>query len=132
MVEQVGGRHYEAAAPGKQHCDLMEAHDVDYLTATATKYITRYDRKGSPAEDLAKAKSYVDRALQEQRGARRRVPLSALDTFYDANGLEPWKRMIINLLLAQGCGAELDFVSVSALLAHRVAELQLNDGSGIR
>lgn len=101
-IAQVGGTHYEAP-DGVQHWDLIEAHDISYLEATATKYIVRYDRKGTPLQDLRKARSYLQRVLQENRGARRRVRKPhKLERFVAANHLDDWKGTLLTLILFEG------------------------------
>ena len=81
--EQVGGDHYKADI---QHWDLMEQHDVAYLEATASKYVTRWQKKGG-SEDLRKSATYRERALVEERDARRLVPADELDAFFNENSL---------------------------------------------
>jgi len=64
MIKQVGGEHYEYGDPDNQHWDLMDRWDIEYLPATATKYIVRFDRKGTPKLDLEKSISYLEKQLQ--------------------------------------------------------------------
>ena len=53
--------HYQTAA-GIEAIDVIEALvGLDGHAANAIKYILRHKAKGRPAEDLAKAKWYVDR-----------------------------------------------------------------------
>lgn len=100
-VAQVGGTHYET--PGVlQHWDLMEAHDIAYLEANATKYIMRYDLKGTPAQDLRKAASYLDRVVAEGRTVLRVVPYEALDRFMRQGKLSDLKRALLLLILHHG------------------------------
>lgn len=70
FVEQVGGNHYRAAI---QHWDLMEACDVSYLEAVASKYIDRWRYKGTPLLDLHKAISY----LRKMNGRKVQRPVDA-------------------------------------------------------
>jgi hypothetical protein len=111
-VQQVDGDHYQAEY---QHWDLCEEHDVDYLAATATAYIVRYDRKGTPRKDLSKAKSYLEKMLKNQRGTRRLVPFTTLQRFYTANALGAGKRRLLNLILEDG--SEVSILSAVATLA---------------
>lgn len=96
--EQVGGDHYRASI---QHWDLMEEHDVAYLEATASKYVTRWQKKGG-SEDLRKSATYLERALVEERDARRLVPEEKLEAFFEENGLGGWERAIIRLIHRDG------------------------------
>ncbi len=107
FVEQVGGKHYQAEL---QHWDLMEAHDVDYLTATATKYLTRWRKKGTPKVDLGKAASYIEKAVKCRpgQGARRLVPQDQLDAFYAANRIHWMDAELISALLASGSHADFE------------------------
>lgn len=100
-VDQVGGKHYQAEV---QHWDVIEAHDVDYLLATATKYLTRWRKKGAPEVDLGKAASYIEKAIKCRpgQGARRLVSEDVLKPFYLANGVHWMDAEIMTLLLASG------------------------------
>lgn len=51
---QEGGEHYRAAAV--QPIDLILANDLDFCEGSVIKYVTRYRRKGTPLEDLRKAR----------------------------------------------------------------------------
>lgn len=106
-VAQVGGKHYEAEV---QHWDLMEAHDIDYLTATATKYLTRWRKKGTPKLDLGKAASYIEKALKcrSGQGARRLIQQPHLDAFYAANRIHWMDAELMSALLASGSHADFE------------------------
>ena len=41
---------------------------VGYCLGNVIKYVSRYDKKGSPAEDLQKAKVYLEWAVDMQMG----------------------------------------------------------------
>ena len=103
-VAQVGGTHYQAKT---QHWDLMERWDIDYLAGNATAYILRFDRKGTPRQDLEKAKSYLEKMLEGKRGTRRLVPFAALEEFYNDNKMDAGKRRLYNLILEGGTEAEI-------------------------
>lgn len=59
VVEQVGGKHYQAEY---QHWDLCDEHNVSYLESCATKYLSRWRDKGG-VQDLQKSRSYVEKRL---------------------------------------------------------------------
>lgn len=101
FVEQVGGEHYQASM---QHWDLIEAHDIDYLTATATKYLARWRRKGTPALDLGKAASYIEKALKCRpgAGALRLVPPFVFSQFVSANDCHHTDAALMKGLLVLG------------------------------
>lgn len=96
--EQVGGDHYKAEV---QHWDVMEEADVAYLEATASKYIVRWRKKGGP-QDLQKAATYLERALVEERGARRLVPAERLKDLVEENSLDPWDAALLELIHLDG------------------------------
>lgn len=48
---------------------VIEAWGLGFCLGNALKYIARCDRKGSPVEDLEKARWYIDRELQARRRA---------------------------------------------------------------
>lgn len=100
-VAQVGGEHYQAEL---QHWDLVEKYDVDYLIATATKYLTRWRKKGTPKLDLGKAASYIEKALlcRQGMGTLRLVPQDALNEFYLGNGIHWMDAELMSALLATG------------------------------
>jgi hypothetical protein len=64
MARQVGGMHYHSAFA---HWDWVLAIGMQYLEGNATKYLARWDKKGSPLMDLEKALSYVTK-LEETVG----------------------------------------------------------------
>ncbi len=67
--KQLGGDHYKSEY---EHWDFIEEHGIGYLEAAATKYISRWRRKGGRL-DLEKALHYVDK-LMELSVARHRLP----------------------------------------------------------
>ena len=96
-VAQEGGSHYQAEL---QHWDVMEEHDVEYLLATASKYVIRWRRKGG-AEDLRKAISYVRRKLVETPLVRRFVPVSAISALSQQYGMGTEETRILLMLHTQ-------------------------------
>jgi hypothetical protein len=59
---QPGGNHYG----GKkfQHWDLMAHNNIGYLEGCASKYASRWDRKGAPIVDLEKGIHYCDKIIE--------------------------------------------------------------------
>jgi len=104
MIKQVGGEHYEYGDPDNQHWDLMDRWDIEYLPATATKYIVRFDRKGTPKLDLEKSISYLEKQLQchPNKGCRRLVPLSEMEIWYQSNEVSGAKMVLLELVLVEG------------------------------
>jgi hypothetical protein len=98
-VAQVDGNHY-AAPPGWGHWDVMEAHDIAYLEATATAYIRRWDLKGTKIKDAEKALSYL--VKMGGRGARRVLPEATFNKYSNANGQDAEQRYIAWLVLVRG------------------------------
>jgi hypothetical protein len=62
MVDQVGGTHYKSVY---QHWDWVIDVSLPYLEANATKYVSRWWKKGG-VEDLKKALSYVGKLKVER------------------------------------------------------------------
>jgi len=66
-THQVGGRHYFDLAVQPWHA--MQAWMTDeefrgFLIGNAIKYLARSGAKGDAAEDLRKARHYIDKALE--------------------------------------------------------------------
>lgn len=67
MTEAVHHPAHYQSGDGIEAITVMEAMTgVDGNAFTAIKYILRHQRKGRPAEDLAKARWYVDRLAAAQ------------------------------------------------------------------
>lgn len=76
---QVGGDHYKpheeqafiATALGYnkpiEHWDLVLIRGYDYLQGNASKYLDRYDKKGTPIQDLEKAKHYIEKLIEVEK-----------------------------------------------------------------
>ena len=62
---QVGGSHYQTG--GMQHWDFVEHFRMDYFQGQITKYLLRW-RKKNGIEDLEKARHYLDKYIEIQRG----------------------------------------------------------------
>lgn len=93
-TQQVGGSHYAAEL---QHWDVMEDFDIEYLLATASKYIMRWRKKGG-LQDLKKSMSYIDRKLEENDIVRRVVSEGVLNRLADQYDLQGEERQILFLL----------------------------------
>lgn len=59
---QVGGNHYTKLLI--QPMDYSLANNLDPLQHTAIKYVTRYKDKGTPMEDLHKARHCIDMMIE--------------------------------------------------------------------
>lgn len=99
-TQQVGGTHYQAEL---QHWDVMEKHDIEYLLATASKYLLRHRKKGG-LEDLKKSLSYVERKLEESTVIRRFAAPEDLRRLADLYSLDTIEREILMLLHNQTMG----------------------------
>jgi hypothetical protein len=100
----------------------MEEHDISYLEANASKYIVRYDMKGTPAQDLRKASSYLLRLLQDRRGVRRRLDAAVLEPWLLKNGTSGFKDDLLRLILQVGTRPALE-VALSRIEA-QIKELE--------
>lgn len=56
-ISQVGGTHYSQTS--YQHWDWANDLQLSYPIAAATKYLYRWNAKGTPKQDLEKAISYI-------------------------------------------------------------------------
>jgi len=103
-VPQTGGSHYEFGNVDNQHWDLMDRWDIEYLAATASKYVVRYDRKGTPKLDLEKSISYLTKQLacHPNKGCRRTIPIDDMILWYESNPVLPRKQLILELIHCQG------------------------------
>jgi hypothetical protein len=101
-VAPVNGAHYDAEI---QHWDVMERWDIDYLVATATKYLLRWRKKGFPLIDLRKSRSFFEKARLTRIGGvqvRRTIPWLPLSEYMNANGVCGDERVIIVDVLGLG------------------------------
>lgn len=78
--KQVGGTHYKSSY---QHWDFMTETQLEYLPATATKYLSRWKKKNG-LEDLYKAKHYIDKYI-EVMTAREKKLLDETAAFISLN-----------------------------------------------
>jgi hypothetical protein len=103
-VEQVGGSHYKAGPPGRQHWDIIEKYDIGYLEGNASKYVARWRKKGMPQRDLRKAISYVNKIIVTRRpaAARRVAPPAVISNWCYENGMDATQTEIICLLHVMG------------------------------
>jgi len=62
LREQVGGDHYSKLAI--QPVTYINANGLSYLAGNVVKYITRFKSKGTPLQDLEKAKHYIDMLIE--------------------------------------------------------------------
>lgn len=65
LDRQEGGRHYKDFTI--QPVEFCYRNDIPYMEATAIKYLCRHRNKGR-AEDLHKAKHFIDLLLQMEYG----------------------------------------------------------------
>lgn len=46
----------------------VESHNMTFSQGNVIKYVTRYKRKGTPLQDLLKARDYLDFLIEQERG----------------------------------------------------------------
>ena len=78
---QVGGDHYKNYKI--QPIDFIYSNDLPFIEGCIIKYICRYNKKGTPIEDLKKIKHYVD-ILIEKEGEKDDT-LKAVGPYDDIN-----------------------------------------------
>ena len=59
--------HYKAG--GIETIDFIEAKRLGYHLGNVVKYVVRSDLKGSPVEDLKKARWYLQREIERREAA---------------------------------------------------------------
>ena len=62
LKEQVGGDHYSKLAI--QPVTYINNNRLSYLQGNVIKYTTRYKDKGTPIQDLKKAKHYIEMLIE--------------------------------------------------------------------
>ena len=74
--KQVGGTHYkqddEATAraldlgynKAVEHWDFARIRDYNYFQGNASKYLDRYDKKGTPIQDLKMSMHYIQKLIE--------------------------------------------------------------------
>ncbi len=50
---------------GIETIDYIVAKELNYLAGNVIKYVSRYEHKGKPLEDLHKARFYLNRLIEE-------------------------------------------------------------------
>jgi hypothetical protein len=88
----------------------MDRWDIEYLVGTASKYVVRWDRKGTPLLDLGKSASYITKQLacHPHIGCRRFIPYHQMIIWFEDNGLalevpvSAEKRLIMELIHVDG------------------------------
>lgn len=48
-----------------QPIDVVNAWDLDFYLGNVIKYISRFNHKGNPLEDIKKARWYLDKKIEE-------------------------------------------------------------------
>lgn len=94
---QHGGTHYQSDL---QHWDMAAINGMDYFTAAATKYVTRWRKKDGRIA-LDKAAHFVLKAAELRRArllrghGRERIPIAH---YAEANGLNALEEEICRVL----------------------------------
>ncbi len=86
---QVGGGHYKADQEDQalaemlgynkpvEHWDMVTMRRYNYLQGNASKYLDRYEKKGTPVQDLEKAKHYIEKLIEIETAKAERARLAA-------------------------------------------------------
>lgn len=59
--------HYGGSADPYEAIKVIEAWQLGFNLGNAVKYVARAERKGSPIEDLEKARWYLDREIANRK-----------------------------------------------------------------
>ena len=97
---QVGGDHYKSTY---QHWDWISAIKLPYLSATATKYITRYKKKQQPVQDVEKSQHYLEKFVEEEL-IRREEHIALTAHFISHNGITGEEKTILESLVLYQLG----------------------------
>lgn len=62
---QVGGDHYKGFAIGPT--DYILANGLGFCEGNVIKYVSRYPLKGTPVQDLLKAKHYLEFLIEREQ-----------------------------------------------------------------
>jgi hypothetical protein len=118
---QIGGDHYKTKY---EHWDLVIKTGMGYLEGCATKYVSRWRKKGGVA-DLEKALHYVDKILENPLVTGQTYPLNPenfnfelkteVEHFCRANDLSliGWERCVI-----------IDLITEEQELDHKITRLK--------
>ena len=69
---QVGGDHYKNFKI--QPFDFIYYNNIPFTEGCIIKYICRYEKKGTPIEDLKKIKHYVDMLIEKKKENLNDIP----------------------------------------------------------
>lgn len=119
----MGGTHYRARY---QHWDLVEDNDIDYLPATASKYIDRWRYKGKPLEDLQKARSYL--LKMNGRAVRRHADMEDLSRWLRERNHETHDADLLVAILSPERGTACDIRHVVHELDEMIDRVASNEG----
>lgn len=84
--KQIGGGHYKASDTMQataealgynkppEHWDMVLMRGYNYLQGNASKYLDRYDKKGTPIQDLEKAKHYIEKMIEVEKAKLANTP----------------------------------------------------------
>lgn len=96
---QVGGDHYQS---GFQHWDWVQLIKLPYLPAAASKYLTRWRRKGG-LQDLEKALHFLNKYLEGEEERRRQEGILT-DNFILNNEIGEEEAFILHALNSHNFG----------------------------
>ena len=85
-AKQIGGGHYKAGEAEAvmaellgynkpiEHWDMVLMRGYNYLQGNASKYLDRYEKKGTPIQDLQKAKHYIEKLIEIEEAKLANTP----------------------------------------------------------
>lgn len=88
--KQRGGVHYKDGST-YQHWDFVHDAKLGYHDGNATKYVSRFHRKGTPGLDLTKAEHYLEKCMELgiKAPTDQAAASAALSRFVASNDLAP-------------------------------------------
>jgi hypothetical protein len=92
--KQFGGDHYRSDL---QHWDVVEQYGIGYLEGCGSKYVARWQKKGTPLLDLNKSLHFAEKTIElaSWRSPRGHVPTDVIEKFVIANDLEMAERVAL-------------------------------------
>jgi len=92
MVREKHNQHYRASI---QAWDFIVPNKMSFLAGNILKYVERYDRKGTPLQDLEKALDYTNKYIENIDYHQPCEEVVSMGEYLFANQIEGTKKEII-------------------------------------
>lgn len=71
--QHAGERPYYQGKSGQHSLDVAEDFELNPAMATVLKYIIRYKKKGTPIEDMEKARWFIEREIKKLKAENDKI-----------------------------------------------------------